>query len=806
MPSSVPPTSDNSLSSNSTTSQKPKIHIKTKQEILSQHNNNVSELKKQVMQKPREVQKDKPKVSAPKVPVIKNPKPASERKQVTPKPKEETSDKPKIRLPKIPTIKITKPVSVQNIDKSKKDLLILKNFKEKQDQDKDKTKKKVSIRKRNFGKLSIPTILIIIGTIALSVVLGIQSNKKEQQKLWNQLKTFPIPKKAETAASTQYPELYALRQKNNIINDITKTLYQKFETENQKIASLLILYDVKSIESVSFLLDLLDKENENIIPFVVQALGRLGDIAVQDTIQKLHETKKLEQQKYLLTALALENKFNSTKENIPSSLTTMLNYAKGDNNDLSMLSLSLLTLYQPTEEMMNILWNQSQNSEENIAQTAQNTLQKFLQENKLIHYATKFSKLTLDTFTHTTDIDKRVDLLKLMSIFGVSSTEDDVTSIDFLIDEVHKSVQSENLKEKATAIYVLGKFKDDSMILPWINQNLDQDDENLTLQTTEALNELFNPLVPETVLNKKFSSKPHVQYALASILEKYQQYISTYEWNDRAIDFVLNMIEHIDVNECKIDNISAMTKTLECYTEPYLKTLILKESDILRDNDIIPLDELKKLELLSNVQSNDIKVLLNICNKALYSDYFIKNDSKEAQDIYKMLPLAQKVQWNRKKMTEKCPTGFIPNLLLHLENFKNFPNFIAKVRRIPNAKEDTRTLPSKRIWDCFSAEMQKTIQSYEDLSTMPLDVQYNILNAINNMLYSKDFYVEYYFESIMKKVVMPDSLDNDYIRIKFHRTLLKVAYPEDIQILDDQTNEIQPNESKTNESKTDESK
>ena len=170
------------------------------------------------------------------------------------------------------------------------------NFKEKQDQDREKTKKKVSIRKRNWGKFSIPTLLIIIGTIALSVVLGIQSNKKEQQKLWNQLKNFSIPKKAETASFKQYPELFALREKHNIVRDITQSLYEKFETENQKIASLLILYDAKSEESVSFLLNLLKKEDKNIIPFVLQALGQLGDIAVQDTIEQLHNTKDVEQQ------------------------------------------------------------------------------------------------------------------------------------------------------------------------------------------------------------------------------------------------------------------------------------------------------------------------------------------------------------------------------------------------------------------------------------------------------------------------------------------------------------------------------
>ncbi len=680
------------------------------------------------------------------------------KKKVLKKSKGEIKGKDKQKV--IEKIKIKKEVLGKEQDKDKKIKKKEKNA-DSVKQFKKKYKSKIKKEKKEYERhVSIFPFLTAIPILILGIFLFYKMDQYQKEKNFEDLKEFVIPSDPTNFNPKSNAVILGFIQEGT---SCLSTIQKKYPTmnDNQKVASFITMYEVRSASQIPFLLEHLKIENKTIIPFIIEALGRLGIDAVFNIIQAYNQAMEYSFQQRLLQALALANKYTpQIKENeyiIEKSIDTLINASKHKDSDMVTFVIDMFQHYHATKKIVGLLWDKSKDIVDNIAKTAQKILSQYQKSKELNEYAAEYTEKLLEEMKDAkNDVEKRIRCLQLMAIWGHCTRPEGGNYISLFLDIVRDSFKSNHVQEKATATYVLGKFRDDALKNEMI-ANLDQENAELSHNIGVALGEMFDSQIPEIILEKQFSNQPHVQKALADILAKYHIYIINLEWEEKSKNFLLNMIQN-----AKLPEIYYTTKTLQLYTSSYLYSLLLREQDIV------------------DVLAEEKETLLEKYNKALY----IKQSTELDKDLYEKLTLAQQVQENRFQL-EKKYKNIQKQKFFILQDFKNFPSLMEKIRLSPDWKEgdkDKRSYVSKHVWTYFNPTLQKQLLDQKDLQQIPIEIQYDVLDAWNIMILDNNFYVRDYFEHL-SDIQKPDFIDLQ-TKLQFHRMLLEKSYPEELQSID----------------------
>ena len=137
---------------------------------------------------------------------------------------------------------------------------------------------------------------------------------------------------------------------------------------------------------------------------------------------------------------------------------------------------------------------------DNIAKTCSKNFESILKSKELNEYAAEYTEKLLEEMKDAkNDVEKRIRCLQLMAIWGHCTRPEGGNYISLFLDIVRDSFKSNHVQEKATATYVLGKFRDDALKNEMI-ANLDQENAELSHNIGVALGEMFDSQIPEIIL------------------------------------------------------------------------------------------------------------------------------------------------------------------------------------------------------------------------------------------------------------------------------------------------------------------
>ena len=691
--------------------------------------------------------------------------------------------------------------------KTKKDraLLSLQKFKQKfaskkNSPPKDKAKGRIyhSLQDRKSFTLLILGIMVVF----LAGIYGLYSLYKSQnQNKWiEELRLFAIPEKVDDFIPKSHPVLIEFINQGSSCIPLFKKLYPNM-TPPQKVAVLLILGEFKNPEAMDIWMDALQSNVPLLAKFASRSIAKLQEKAVGPLTEKW-KTVAASSKPYFIEAMALTEQ--------PEVLTILLESLQKEDAKTREVTVESLKYFKNKKEIIEPLYSALSDKENSVAEKALEVWEILHREQILPLYAETLSQKTKQAFSSSKLPEVRARLLRFMGILGLCLKKDGDNYISLFKEDVKKAFQEDSLPEKIAAAYILGRFQDEEM-LPELILNIESDIPELSQNIAASLASLASPLVPKEILSRKWKSVAHVQKALAKILQDYSIYTIRLDLKEKAIHFLMEMMESSFASSQE-----SIAAALSLYTLEPIDILIFQKDEI-KDFKSLLL-KIKKGETnlsqylqkhfseknqkalalhdVSKDPSEEVKALLIeemnrvLCDSKLYSQQRFPEE--------KPWPPGKEIHFHRFLLEKAFASEIMPALVLSYPDVKNPKNFIKKFVPLftPQSNDksykedavdpsDKRDPISRNLWYQLSRETQKLLLESVEKEDLLLKAQGSLLEELNRLMGKSPLYQESLFEKISLTQECKRLLNRKLSKrdtIKLNRLLLELVYPTDISV------------------------
>lgn len=652
-----------------------------------------------------------------------------------------------------------------------------------------KTKERIYLKDYKKKGFSFVTIAILLGILGGTVALYFWDQNRILNRSLENLKSFSLPSDQEKFSVQTNFNMVALLQQGEKALSFLEKKYTTM-TFSQKMATVLMLGEFKSEKASTLLLLALEEGNPRLSHVAALSLGKLQEKAMPALLEKWSQVSQRDKL-YLIEALAL------TKEE--KALSKILESLQDKDPLLRQTSVQMLAHFENRKEIVDALWNALLDKERAVGDAAFSVLESLQKKQILNPFAPTLGPKTTRAFLSSGDSEARARLIRLMGLLGPLSSKDAGNFIGLFIEHVRKAFRENSLPEKMAAAYVLGQFQDEEL-LPEILEKLETDVPMLAENIALSLVAFDNRQIPAQLISRLWSSQPHVQKAVASVLSHYHLYTVKLNLQEKAIASLLSLLQ-----KSTKESVDEIAKALSLYTLEPVDMLVFTPSDFtqwpalvkrLREAPDASLKHIRNQfsESTQKLLAEDVatptplaQTLLEEFNRLLASPTLY--DAKIFPEE-KPWPPGTEIHF-RRILLEKVFAGEIrPTPLLGYKDLKDAKELIQRL--VPPSLEekdktkalDKRDGVSKFLWYLCSGENQKILRSALSEKEISLEAKTSLLSSLNYSLTKTPFYAEEAF----RKVVLPERIQklvgqkSSRATLESNRLLLQLHYPNLISI------------------------